>query len=141
MKNLRRFMINNYWGKGYFKIPLLNKWVSYYKGGPRNFFALLAIGVLRIAFDNFDRNLGDVVVLILALIWVIWVLYTGFNVMGFGYWIKNPIKYEELEKDLDKWVYGQAHFEISRDHFPMNYDQIQEWVSLSNKFRKRFTKT
>lgn len=139
MTAFRKFMINNYWGKGYTK--LFGRWTSYYKGGPRNFFTLLAIGILRIIFDQFNRDLGDTIITVLVVVFVLWVLYTGFNVMGLGYWIKNPVKYEELESEIDKWVFGQAWFASEGEVGDMTGAQIQEWKRLDDHYKRKFSGT
>lgn len=135
----RQFLINNYWGKGYSKIPFTKKWVSYYKGGPRNFLTLFAIGVLRVILDKGEVQSGDMIMIILSILFILWVLFTGFE-FPFSYWQRNPVKWEEIKGDMmKKWLYGQQYLGSEGDFYPMTSEQLKEWSEINIFYIKKFS--
>jgi len=135
----RKFLINNYWGKGYWKVPILNRWVSFYKGGPRNFLTLLVIGIVRILLDVFEVQSGDTIMIVLSVMFVTWVLFTGFP-FPFKYWHRNPVRWEEIEYDmLKKWIYGQMFFASKGKYYLMTDEQLRYWAEIDKHYKKKFS--
>jgi hypothetical protein len=74
----------------------------------------------------------------LSIPWAGIVLYFGFPLFGFGYYDRNPVKWEELDME-QKWWYGQG---IVRGEAPKGYQftasQAKEWQELNKYFKNKF---
>lgn len=130
---MRKWLIKNFIGERWTKIPFTNKWTTSYKGGFPLFASLSLIGGLILL------GIPQFIILPLSLTWLAFTLYFTFPLKGFGYFEMFPVKWHELD-NMQKWYFGSfvnSGNSIKKD-LELTPEQFEEWMELNKKFRKKF---
>lgn len=134
MTAFRKFMVHNYFGERWIRVPFTDRYASSVRQGSLNMITLLLLVALPVLLDISQTITG-----ISGVIVALWILWTGFQLpFKLHYFGLFPVKWEEL-KNIQKWYYGRyATSDYSPKDFSLNSSQLYEYWELSKYYKKKF---
>ena len=128
---MRQFLIKHLFGRYWWKFPWQSRYNATDKGAFWNFNGFLLIAIL------FGIT-GSELIISLSIPWAMQTLYFGFDLWGYGYFSRYPVKWKELDEE-QKWYYGQAAMsgQLTK-RLPFNSQQLSEWMRLNNYFKDKY---
>lgn len=128
---MRAFLIKYLFGRYWWKLPWQSRYNSTDRGAFWNFNGFLLIAILFLITRS-------ELIISLSIPWALQVLYFGFDLRGYGYFSRYPVKWKELD-DEQKWYYGQAAMsgQLTKRLKFSSY-QMSEWMGINNRFKDKY---
>lgn len=128
---MRKFLIKYLFGRYWWKFPGQSRYIYTDRGGFWNFLGFIILGLLGF-FTGIEIFYN------LTIPWALQVLYFGFNLGGFGYFSKYPVKWNELDKE-QKWFYGDAAMsgELTKK-LEFDAQMMTEWMKINLELKAKY---
>lgn len=134
MTAFRKFMVHNYFGERWMKIPFSNRYASSVRQGALNMFTILVLVGIPVLLNVNPLVTGTVGIIVFA-----WILWTGFplpnNIHYFGLF---PPTWKEM-LPIQRWAYGRyALSKNSPKDLHLTREQAEEYFLLSRYYKQKF---